>query len=130
MVLVGPIADLHAFLQLFLNVWIAGGSDEGWKPVEAGDDAGFYLASGNVPGPPNHRGRPEAAFVTGSLPPIKRRLSAIRPGEVLCTIVGGKHNDGVVVHSHFLELLHHRAYDVVELGHAGFVNGPPVLGVA
>src|SRR5215469_8881736 len=107
MVLVSSLADLHASLQLFPNVWIAGGSDEGRKPVKAGDDAGFYLASGNVPGPPNHRRRPKAAFIAGSLPPIERCLSAVRPGEVFCAVVGGEHDDGIVVHTHFLKLLHY-----------------------
>ena len=41
--------------------------------------------------------------------------------------VGGDYYDGVVGDTHFIELVHHATNDVVELGHAGFLDSPAVL---
>src|SRR6266536_578281 len=38
-VLVGPVAELHTLEQLVSDVWVAGGSEEGGKPVHAREDA-------------------------------------------------------------------------------------------
>ena len=38
-----------------------------------------------------------------------------------------KHDDGVAVEAVVLQVLHDRADDVVELRHAGFLDGPAVL---
>ena len=62
--------------------------------------------------------------------PFERRVAAVRPGERLGAVVGGEHDDGVVVDAEVLELLHGGADDVVELGHAGFVDRPAILRVA
>ena len=72
----------------------------------------------------------EATFHDRALALRERRLSAVRPGEDFGAIVGGEDDDGVVVHAHVLELLHHDADVVIELRHAGFMDGPAVLGVA
>ncbi len=57
----------------------------------------------------------------------ERRRAAVRPGEHFGAVVGGEDDDGVIVHAHVLELLHDRADDVVELGHAGFLRDQPFL---
>ena len=81
-------------------------------------------------GPADHRGCAETAFIDRALLPLERRVAAVRPGEGLRAVVGGEHDDGVVVHAHVLELLHGGADDVVELGHAGFVDRPAILRIA
>ena len=42
-------------------------------------------------------------------------------------VVGGENDDGVVLEAVVLEIVHHGANDVVELGHAGFLDGPAIL---
>ena len=76
------------------------------------------------------RGHAEAALEDCSLGLRERRLTAIGPGEDFGAIVGGEDDDGVVVHAHVLELLHHQADVVIELGHAGFFFRPAILRVA
>src|SRR5262249_47748795 len=93
-------------------------------------DAVLDLSGGNLTGPTDDRRHPKAAFEAGTLAARERSLSAIRPGEVLSTVVGGKDDDGVVVQTVVFEIGHHRADDVVELRHAGFLNAPSVLGRA
>ena len=100
------------------------------EPVEPGDDAVLDLAGRHLARPADHRRRAEAAFHDRALALRERRLSAVRPGEDLGAVVGGEDDDGVVVDAHVLELLHHDADVVVELRHAGFMDGPAVLGVA
>ena len=67
-------------------------------------------------------GHAEAAFKRRSLAAGKRRLSAVGPGEVLGAVVGGEGDDRVVVEPVVLDVLHDRADDVVELGHAGLFH--------
>ena len=47
--------------------------------------------------------------------------------ETLGTVVGADHDDGIVCDTHLVELSHHVADDVVELGHAGFLQTPAVF---
>ena len=100
------------------------------EPVEPGDDAVLDLAGRHPARPADHRRRAEAAFHDRALALRERRLSAVRPGEDLGAVVGGEDDDGVVVDTHVLELLHHDADVVVQLRHAGFMDGPAVLRVA
>ena len=88
------------------------------------------LPAGTLPGQRIIAGARKPPSMTVPLLPRERRLSAVRPGEDFGAVVGGEDDDGVVVDAHVLELLHHRADDVVELRHAGFVDGPAVLRVA
>ena len=84
-------------------------------------DRVLHLARRDSAGPTDdHRGA-EAAFHPGSLASGERGLTAIGPGEVLGTVVGGKGDDGVVVEAIVLQVLHDRADDIVELRHAGFL---------
>ena len=88
------------------------------------------LPAGTLPGPADHRRHAEAAFQDRALALREWRLSTIGPGEDFSAVVGGEDDDGVVVDTHVLELLHHQTDVVVELRHAGFVDGPAVLRVA
>ena len=126
----GLIADLLAGQQLAHHVRIAGRGDQRREPVEPGDNAVLDLARRHLPGPAHDRRHAEAAFETGALAAGKRCLSAVRPGEILGAVVGGEHDDGVVVEPVALQVGHHRADDIVELRHAGFLDAPAVLGVA
>ena len=72
-------------------------------------------------------GAPQAAFQARSLAAGEGRLPAVGPGEVLGAVVGGEDDDGIVLKAVVLEILHHRADDVVELRHAGFLDGPAIL---
>ena len=60
----------------------------------------------------------------------ERRLTAIRPGEDFRAVVGSEHDDRVIVLADVLELLHHKADVVVQLGHSGFFFRPAIFGVA
>ena len=122
MTFVGRVTDLLALLQLFDNVRVAGRRKESRKPVKPGDDAVLDLARRHLARPSDHRRRAEAALHDGAFALRERRLSAIWPGEYLGAVVGSEDHDGVVIHAHVLELLHHHADVVVELRHAGFVN--------
>src|SRR3984885_7063314 len=127
---VGGIADLLALLQLLDNVRVARRRKEGWKPVQPGDNAVLDLAGRHLAGPADERRYAEAAFEDRALALRERRLPAIRPGKYLGAVVGGEAPDGVVIHAHVFQLLHHDADVVVELRHARFVDGPAILRVA
>ena len=71
-------------------------------------------------GPAEDGGNAEAAFEDGALGLRERRHTPIGPGKELGAIVGGEQNDGVVVLTHVLELIHQDAHIVVELRHTGF----------
>src|SRR5262249_27279218 len=111
----GLVADLLAGQQFVRNVRIAGGSDEVREPVDPGDDAVLHLAGGNLPRPAHDRRHAEAAFETSALAAGERRLSAIRPGEILGAVVGGEDDDGVVVEPVVLQIRPYRADDLLEL---------------
>ena len=64
------------------------------------------------------------------LPPANGVLATIGPGEVLGAVVGSERDDRVLLEAVVLQIGHDRADDVVELGHAGFLNAPAVLGRA
>jgi hypothetical protein len=50
-----------------------------------------------MPRPTDDAGHAETTFEAGPLAARERGLPAIRPGEVLSAVVGGKDNDGIVV---------------------------------
>ena len=129
MVLVGLVAELHALEQLVGDVRIAGGVKEGREPVHAGEDAVLHGIRRDMAGPAQDAGHAEAAFHDRPLALRERRLPAIGPGEDFRAVVGGEDDDGVVIHAHVLEMLHHQADVVIELGHAGFFFRPAVLRV-
>ena len=87
-------------------------------------------SAGTWPGQRSSAGHAEAAFQDRSLGLRERRLTAIGPGKHLGAVVGGEDDDGVVVDPQVLELLHHQADVIVELGHAGFFFRPAILRVA
>ncbi len=129
-IFVGHVSDLLALEQLVLDVRIASGGDECWEPVEARDDAILNHACGDFARPANHRRGTETAFVGRALLAFERRVAAVRPGEGLGAVIGGEKNDGAVVLAHVIKLLQDQADVVIELGHAGFLDGPAVLRVS
>jgi hypothetical protein len=60
----------------------------------------------------------------------ERRYSAVGPGEKFCAVIRGENHNSIVVDAHIFELLHHEADIVIELRHAGFMDGPAVLSIA
>ena len=130
MVLVSPVAELHALEQLVGDVRVAGGGEEGGEPVQAGEDAVLHRVRRDMAGPAQDARHAEAAFHDRPFALRERRRSAIGPGEEFGAVVGREDDDGVVVLAHVLELLHHEADVVIELGHAGFLFRPAVLRVA
>ena len=87
-------------------------------------------SAGTWPGQRSDARHAEAAFHDCSLALRERRRSAIGPGEEFGAVVGGEDDDGVIVHAHVLEILHHQGDVVIELGHAGFLFRPAILRVA
>src|SRR5208337_5074317 len=129
-VLVGPVTNGFALQQLIGDVWITGCGHEGGQPVQARENAVLYGVRRDMTGPASDRGHAEAAFEDGSLGLREWRLTAIGPGKHFGAVVGGEHDDGVVVLTHVFQLVHHDADVVVHLGHAGFFFRPTVLSVA
>jgi hypothetical protein len=79
--------------------------------------------------PADHCWSAETAFHHRALALRERRLSAIGPGEHFGAVVGGEDDDGIIVDTHVLELLHDDADVVVELRHAGFMLVSPFPGI-
>ena len=104
--------------------------EEGREPVQAGEDAVLHRVRRHMAGPAQDARHAEAAFHDRPFALRERRRSAIGPGEEFGAVVGGEDDDGVVVHAHVLELLHHQTDVVIELGHAGFFFRPAILRVA
>ena len=130
MVLVGPVTEFHTFEQLFGDVRVAGGGEEGREPVQAGEDAVLNGVRRDVAGPAQDAGNTEAAFEDRPFGLRERRVAAIGPGEEFGAVVGGEDDDGVVVLADVLELLEHQSDVVIELVHAGFLFRPAILRVA
>ena len=62
MVLVGPVAELHALQQLVGDVRVAGRRQQGGEPIEAGEDAVLDRARLDLARPADDGRRAEAAF--------------------------------------------------------------------
>src|SRR5206468_5593015 len=130
MVLVSPVAEFYTLKQLVSDVRVARGCEEGREPVETGEDAVLHGVCRNVSGPAQDARHAEATFHDRPFALRERRRSAIGPGEEFGAVVRREHDDRVVILAHVLELLHHEANVVIELGHAGFLYRPAILRVA
>src|SRR6266700_7948754 len=128
--LVGSVTELLALLQLFADVRITRRRKESREPVEPRDDAVLDLARRYLARPADNRRYAEAAFQDRALALRERCLSAVRPSKDFGAVVGGEDDNGIVVDTHVLELLHHQTDVVVKLRHTGFMDGPAVLRVA
>src|SRR6476646_2095581 len=115
--LVGPVADLLTLFQLFGNIRVAGSCEEGWEPVESGDEAVLDLAGRYSAWPAYDCRHAEATFHDRAFALRERCLSAVRPSEDL----------GVVVDAHVLQFFQHEPNVIVELRHSGLVNGPAIF---
>ena len=78
-------------------------------------------------GPAQDARHTEAAFHNRPFALCERRRSAIGPGKDFRAVVGCEDNNGVIVHSHLLQLGHDNADVVIELGHTGFFFRPAIL---
>src|SRR5262245_49487466 len=125
--LVGPVTDLFALLEFIDNARVAGRRHECWEPVETRYDGVVDLAGWYPARPPDDHRSAEAALHNRSLRTGKRRLTAIRPSEVLRPVVGRKSDDGIVLEIIVAQVLHDRSDNVVELCHPGLRDGPAVL---
>src|SRR6476646_6536077 len=125
--LVGPVADLLTLFQLFGNIRVAGSCEEGWEPVESGDEAVLDLAGRYSAWPAYDCRHAEATFHDRAFALRERCLSAVRPSEDLGAVVGCEHYDGVVVDAQVLQFFQHEPNVIVELRHSGLVNGPAMF---
>ncbi len=127
--LVRAITELLALQQLIGDVGVAGCRDERREPVQAGHDRVLDLARRHLARPAQDHRHTEATLEGRALATGERRLAAVWPGEVLGAVVGREADDGVAFEAGVLHIFHHRADDIVDLRHPGFLYGPVVLGV-
>src|SRR5580704_18174793 len=93
MILVGALAELHAFEELLCDVGVARRRRERRQPVEAGEDAVLHAARLDLAGPAGDARHAEAALEHRALGGAERRHAAVRPGEDLGAVVGGENDD-------------------------------------
>src|SRR5437764_13651166 len=130
MVLVSPVAEFHTLKQLIGDVQVASGGEKGGEPIQTGEDAVLHRVSRNMAGPAQDARHAKAPFEHCPLGLRERRRSTIGPGEEFGSIIGGEDDDGIVVKTKVLELLHDQTDVIVELGHAGLFFRPAILRVA
>src|SRR3990172_3979727 len=97
------VADFHAFEELLLDVGDAGGSEQRRQHVFMGENVVVDGAGLDDAGPADGRGNTIAALPVGVLLAAEWRGAAVRPAGYLRTVVGGVHDDGVVVEAEFFE---------------------------
>ena len=123
----GLVSGLHPFQELLFDVRIAGGRQHCREHVLVradlvDDRAGFDDAG------PSDRGRHAiAAFPAGVFLTAEGCRAAVGPGEGLRAVVGGVHDDGVVLNAQFLELREQLADVTVVLDHAVGLDSKPGL---
>src|SRR5256714_3561912 len=83
MVLVRPVAELHAPEKLLGDVRVVCGGQQSGKPVEAGDKSVLDGARLDPARPADDTRHAEAALTDGALGVLERGHAAIRPGEHL-----------------------------------------------
>src|SRR5215510_2015880 len=127
-VLVGPVAELHAFQQLLGDIRIARRGHQGGKPVEAGKDSILDRARPDGARPADDGRHAEAALADGAFGILEWRHAAVRPSEHLCAVVRGENDDGVAGLADVIEMLEQGADAVIELRHARFLE--TVVGLA
>src|SRR5262249_60634400 len=81
MVLIGPVAELHAPEELLGDVRISRRSHQRGEPVEAGEDPVLDRAGLDPARPADDRRPAEATFADGTLGVAKSSHDAIRPCE-------------------------------------------------
>src|SRR5262249_2906602 len=105
MVLVGPVAELHALQRLIGDVRVTRCVHQGWQPSEAGKDSVRDGARLDLPRPGDHARLPEAAFADRAFGVLERSHAAIRPREYLRPVVRGEDDNGVVGLADIIEML-------------------------
>src|SRR5437868_15510180 len=130
MVLVSPAAEFHTLEQLIGDVRVAGGIEECWEPVQAGEDAVLHRGRRHMTGPAQEARHAEAALHDRSFALRERCSAAIWPREDLGAVVRGEDDDGVVVNTKILELLYNQTDIVIKLSHPCLFFRPAILRVA
>ena len=95
------------FEQLLLHIRHAGGGQQRGQHVFVRADVVDDGAGLDDAGPADGAGHAIGAFPVARLFVAERRRAAVRPGEFLRAVVGGIHDDGVVLEAEFLELGEH-----------------------
>src|SRR5262249_6531482 len=125
---VSATTELLALSQISRDIaLVSGRGHEGRKPVEPGDDVIFDFDRWHLAWPSDDCRVPKPAFHGLAFAARKRILSTVWPGEVLCTVVCAEGNDRVVIEAVVFHVLHHRADDVIQLRHPGFLDAPTVF---
>src|SRR5262245_59736940 len=96
MVLVGPIAELHALQQLLTDIGIASRGHQGGEPIQSGDDLVLDGPRLDRARPANDARHTEAAFANGALGYPEGCHAAIGQGEHFRAVVRGEFVVGVV----------------------------------
>src|SRR5262249_24403678 len=122
MVLVGPVAELHALQQLVGDVRVARRRHERGEPIEPGEYSVLDRARLDLARPADDARHAEAALADSALGVLERRHAAIRPSEHLGAIIRGEDDDGVVGLANVVEMLQQGADAVIELRHASFLE--------
>ena len=111
-------ADRAAIKELLGHVRIAGGSEQGRKHVDVGDNAVQPRAGLDLARPAHETRHAPAALPVGVLVAAERRVTGVRPGVVLRSVVGGIHDDRVVGDAQLIELVEHLADLLIVGDHA------------
>ena len=114
----GLVAHLHALEQLLLHVRVAGGGQERGQHVFVGEDVVVDGAGLDNAGPTDGAGHTVAAFPVFVLLAAEGRGAAVGPAKLLRAVVGGIHDDGVVLEAEFFELVEELADHAVVFDHA------------
>src|SRR5262249_61587208 len=109
MVLVGPLAELHALEQFISDVRVARGGHERGEPIEAGEDTVLDGARLDLSWPADNGGHAEAALPHRAFGVLERRHAAIPPRGHLRAIVPGEDDDPVVCLPAVVPILHQSA---------------------
>ena len=118
------------FEQLLLHVRHAGGGEQRGQHVFVREDVVEDGAGFDDAGPADGAGHAVAAFPVTGLLVAEGRRAAVGPGEFLRAVVGGIHDDGVVLEAEFLELVEELADVVVVLDHAVGIDAETGLAFA
>ena len=116
--LVGHIAYLTPLLQVFLGSLVSGRSHQRRQHVFMGGDVVDDDTGLDDAGPFDYRGNTVAAFPLGVLLAAKHRRATIGPSKGFCAVIGGIHDDRVLVEAQLLKLGQDLAHVAVVLDHA------------
>ncbi len=115
------------FFELFLDIRLSDGRQQGGDHVLVGGDAVELRSRLDDTGPLDEGRHAEAALPGRSLLAVEGDGAAVGPGEGLGAVVGGVEDDGVVVDAELLELGEDTADVVIVLEHAVGIEADAAL---